>query len=397
MREDWIKIDLGEICNFVGGGIPSKKISDFWNGPIPWASIKDIKGDYLNKTKDYITENGLENSSTNLALPNEIIIGTRISPGKPIITKIKTAINQDLKIVKPKITLSTPFLFYVFKNIERKIIKVSSGTTVLGINLNNLREIKISLAPLPEQRAIVAKIEQLFSELDNGVANLKAAKDKLEIYREAVLQKAFEGELTKEWRKKHSHELDSAEVLLKKIKLEQEEHFQQQLNDWTKTVKQWEADGKLTKKPAKPRKAQEPEPITTDELKLLPQIASSWKYRRLAQIATIGSGMSVSKNRKLQDPIEVPYLRVANVQRGKLVLDNMKHMKIERNDLPKLQLHKWDILFNEGGDRDKLGRGWIWESQVEPCITQNHVFRVTTYTPDAVTGHWFRMVTSVYS
>ena len=75
---------------------------------------------------------------------------------------------------------------------------------------NNLRNLKfqqyitinIPLAPLPEQRAIVAKIEQLFSELDNGIANLKTAKEKLVIYRQAVLKKAFEGELTKEWQEK---------------------------------------------------------------------------------------------------------------------------------------------------------------------------------------------------
>jgi type I restriction enzyme S subunit len=54
-------------------------------------------------------------------------------------------------------------------------------------------------------------------------------------------------------------------------------------------------------------------------------------------------------------------------------------MPIEKQALPELALEKWDILFNEGGDRDKLGRGWIWEGQIEPCITQNHVFRSSPY------------------
>ena len=89
--------------------------------------------------------------------------------------------------------------------------------------------------------------------------------------------------------------------------------------------------------------------------------------------------MSVSKNRKLADPIEVNYLRVANVQRGYLDLSEIKSMNIEMVDLPRLQLEINDVLFNEGGDLDKLGRGWIWEGQVSQCITQNHVFRASPF------------------
>lgn len=200
MRKEWIEIELGKVCEFTGGGTPSKKGPGYWNGDIPWASIKDIKGHYLTDTKDYITEQGLQNSAANLALPEEIILATRINPGRPIRTIIRTAINQDLKVVKPKIHINNNFLFYAFLNLERAIRDVSSGTTVLGINLNNLKSIPLSLAPLPEQRAIVAKIEKLFNDLDNGIANLKTAKVKLDIYRQSVLKKAFEGELTAGWR-----------------------------------------------------------------------------------------------------------------------------------------------------------------------------------------------------
>ncbi len=204
MREDWVETELGNVCDFVGGGTPSKNKSSYWNGDIPWASIKDIKGGYLTDTKDYITEKGLKNSAANLAQPEEIILATRINPGKPIRNKIRAAINQDLKIVKPRIDIDNKFLYYTFLNLKGKILKVSSGTTVLGVNLNNLRDITFPLAPLPEQRAIVSKIEKLFSDLDNGIANLKTAKTKLDIYRQAVLKKAFEGELTKEWREKQT-------------------------------------------------------------------------------------------------------------------------------------------------------------------------------------------------
>ncbi|MGI5914646.1 MAG: restriction endonuclease subunit S [Bacteroidales bacterium] len=196
MREDWVEVELGEVCNFIGGGTPSKANPNFWNGILPWASIKDMKGDYLFETQDYITELGLKSSSTNLALPNEIILATRITPGKPIISTIKTTINQDLKVVKPKIKIDSKFLFYIFKSYEKDIVKLSSGTTVLGVNLNSLNTIIIPLAPLPIQRAIVQKIENYFELLDKGIADLKTAQEQLKIYRQAVLKKAFEGGFT---------------------------------------------------------------------------------------------------------------------------------------------------------------------------------------------------------
>ena len=71
----------------------------------------------------------------------------------------------------------------------------------------------------------------------------------------------------------------------------------------------------------------------------------------------------------------MPYLRVANVQRGSLDLSVLKTIPIDRAKLPDLLLRGGDILLNEGGDRDKVGRGWIWEGQVDICAHQNHVFK----------------------
>lgn len=89
MREDWIKSKLGDFCSFGGGGTPSKKVNAYWGGQIPWASIKDIKGDELKSTLDYITAEGLSNSASNIAHVNEIILDTRINPGKPILARIE--------------------------------------------------------------------------------------------------------------------------------------------------------------------------------------------------------------------------------------------------------------------------------------------------------------------
>lgn len=96
----------------------------------------------------------------------------------------------------------------------------------------------------------------------------------------------------------------------------------------------------------------------------------------LGDIAEVVSG--VTKDAKRQgDPsfVEVPYVRVANVQRGYLDLDDVATIRVPERRALQLRLRPGDILFNEGGDRDKLGRGWVWEGQIERCIHQNHVLR----------------------
>lgn len=101
-----------------------------------------------------------------------------------------------------------------------------------------------------------------------------------------------------------------------------------------------------------------------------------WPWTTLGEIAELKGG--VTKDSKRQgDPsfVEAPYLRVANVQRGYLDLGEITTIRVAPDKAKMLELQPGDVLFNEGGDRDKLGRGWVWEGQVPNCIHQNHVFR----------------------
>ena len=103
---------------------------------------------------------------------------------------------------------------------------------------------------------------------------------------------------------------------------------------------------------------------------------TDWPWTTLGEIATLKGG--VTKDSKRQNDssyLEVPYLRVANVQRGYLDLSEVARIRVSPAKATQLALRSGDILFNEGGDRDKLGRGWVWEGQIESCIHQNHVFR----------------------
>lgn len=104
--------------------------------------------------------------------------------------------------------------------------------------------------------------------------------------------------------------------------------------------------------------------------------AGGWPWTTLGEIAEIKGG--VTKDSKRQSDasfVEVPYLRVANVQRGRLDLSDVTTIHVHPDKAEALRLEPGDVLLNEGGDRDKLGRGWVWEGQVSDCIHQNHVFR----------------------
>ena len=109
------------------------------------------------------------------------------------------------------------------------------------------------------------------------------------------------------------------------------------------------------------------------EVGLLPQ---DWQVIHLSTRAEIQSGIAKSANATLRDPTTVPYLRVANVQDGYLDLTEVSTIDIERGDLSRYAVLHGDVLMNEGGDLDKLGRGAIWSGQVNPCVHQNHVFVV---------------------
>ena len=73
---------------------------------------------------------------------------------------------------------------------------------------------------------------------------------------------------------------------------------------------------------------------------------------------------------------------MANVQRGYLDLSQIKEIPALEADIKALRLEPGDILFNEGGDRDKLGRGWVWQGEISECIHQNHVFRARLFLPE---------------
>jgi type I restriction enzyme S subunit len=152
-------VKLGDYIKLIGGGTPSKKVDAYWNGSIPWASVKDLKSDYLTQTVDTITQEGLSKSTSRLIPANSLVISTRMAVGKAVITEIDTAINQDLKAVIPTSELDQKFLFYLFKAKVQYFESVSTGATVKGIKIQHLNDLTFPLPPLPTQTRIARALD----------------------------------------------------------------------------------------------------------------------------------------------------------------------------------------------------------------------------------------------
>jgi type I restriction enzyme, S subunit len=169
---EWTK--LGEIVlNIISGGTPRKTHSEFWNGDIPWASVKDLNvTKYLDKTQDYITLEGLE-AGSKLAKKGDLLICTRMGLGKIAIAAVDVAINQDLKALK----LTSLFDVDYFINFYRTLKIVGSGMTVAGIKQDELLNFCVPTPPLAEQYRIVAKVDELMALCDQLEARHVSAVD----------------------------------------------------------------------------------------------------------------------------------------------------------------------------------------------------------------------------
>ena len=200
------------------------------------------------------------------------------------------------------------------------------------VKFESLADVEIPLPPFAEQRRIVAKLDSLLASTCRAREELARIRVLVGHYRRRVLTAAFSGRLAPD---------DSGA---------------------SRALPDESARG-----PGDSHAA----------------IPSGWRLERLGDIAVIQAGLALGKKRKSGEKlVNVPYIRVANVQRGHLDLEDVRTLQATETEIERLALRPGDILMNEGGDRDKLGRGWVWRGSIDPCIHQNHVFRVRLADPD---------------
>ena len=166
---------LGDICTFVGGGTPSKKNPDFFNGSIPWATVRDMNVRVIKTTEHSITPDAVQQSATNIIPQGEVVISTHVGLGKVCFLGQDTAINQDLKAVIPNGGLSRRYLYYWFVSKADELIANGKGATVKGVTLDFVKNLKIQVMPEREQETVsdtLDKVNRIIPLADSQVARL---------------------------------------------------------------------------------------------------------------------------------------------------------------------------------------------------------------------------------
>jgi len=233
------------------------------------------------------------------------------------------------------------------------------------VKFDALGKFQIDLPPIPEQARIVIKLEELLTDLDMGVAELQTAQKKLAQYRQSLLKAAVEGALTAQWRE-NNPATESGAQLLERI-------LQERRTRWE--AKQLAKFAEQGKTPPKEWQKKYPEPVQPDTTDL-PQLPEGWVWASLEQISEIQGGIQKQPSRVPKEN-KYPFLRVANVARGKLKLDDVHDIELFTGELERLALVAGDILIVEGnGSLAEIGRCAVWDGSIENAVHQNHLIRV---------------------
>lgn len=308
LPDGWSEATLGDLLiRIVGGGTPPRNVTAYFEGTIPWFTVKDMKSPHPGDAQEHISNEAIRCSATNLIEPGTLVIATRIALGKAIMPTVRCTINQDLKALYFGSDVSPKFMRYWVMASEQLIQSRGSGTTVMGIRLEHVKEFSVAVPPANEQIRIVEKLEELLSDLDAGVAELKAAQRKLAQYRQSLLKAAVEGTLTADWRaaRASSNEpQESGADLLQRILTERRTRWE------TKQLAKFSEQGKT---PLKDWQAKYPEPVAPDTtgLSLLPE---GWAWASTEQLCDfITKGTTPPKGMDSGKDKSIPFLRVTNL------------------------------------------------------------------------------------
>lgn len=358
MREDWLECEA-ELLGDLIRGINYKKTQSSdskQKGYLPILRANNIRGNSLNFDDLKYVEQDLVKSEQRI-LRGDIVFamssGSKHLVGKSGQAKsdYKGSFGAFCSVFRPNKNIDQNFIqFYFHSGAFRRIISNASK----GSNINNLKREHVlnAIIPIPslsEQRAIVSKIEELFSDLDKGVADLKKAQEQLKVYRQAVLKKAFEGELTKDWREQQN-DLPLAEELLDQIKEERLKHYELQIENWKQAVDEWEEHGKKGKKPTKPQKHKVVEELTNVELKELTALPVGWKWIKNNELMYYVTSGSRDWKKFYSDTEGTYFVRTQDIKTNRLDLSSAAFVDLPKHVEGKRSLiEKGDLLMTITG------------------------------------------------
>lgn len=210
--DNWCWTTLEYAAKWGSGGTPSRKVSDYYLGDIPWIKTGELDNDFVYETEEHISEIAISNSSAKLYPVNTVMIamyGATI--GKVGIMGVKATTNQACANAVCGNNVYYKFLFYYAISQKDAFINKGKGGAQPNISQEIIKKHEFPLAPLPEQHRIVERIESLFSKLDEAKGKAQEVIDSFETRKAAILHKAFSGELTAKWREENGVGIESWE------------------------------------------------------------------------------------------------------------------------------------------------------------------------------------------
>jgi type I restriction enzyme S subunit len=298
LPKGWAEATLGEVCEVVSGATPRTTVPEYWGGEVAWITPNDLSG-YSEKTIAHgargLTRVGYDSCSARLMPAGAVLFTSRAPIGYVAIASQPVCTNQGFKSFVPREGLLSDYLYWFLRHATQEMRSRASGTTFPELSKARAAETAIPVAPLAEQRRIVATIEEQLSRLDAASELLTDACQRLARLSDAVIERAFAGD----W-------------------------------SWTSTGEVTEVQGGIQKQP---------------------------KRRPVSNRA--------------------PFLRVANVLRGRLDLTEVHEIEIFDGELDRYRLDPGDLLVVEGnGSIDQIGRSAMWRGEIANCVHQNHLIRV---------------------
>ena len=196
---EWKEYKLGEIAEIVGGGTPDTSNKEYWGGNIPWLTPKDLTGYnkiFISSGERFITEEGLDNSSTKLLPQGTVLLSSRAPIGYVAIASNPICTNQGFKsIICNKDIVDNLYMYYWIKNNTELLQSLGTGTTFAEISGSVVKSIDISLPPLPEQ----IRIASILSSLDDKIDLLHRENKTLEAMAETLFRQWFIEEAKEDW------------------------------------------------------------------------------------------------------------------------------------------------------------------------------------------------------
>jgi type I restriction enzyme S subunit len=336
----WPIVSLGDVALSIRNGIFARRPTDEQRGSriLRISAVRDGRVNLVDsRFVDGLEKDQVERFSIN---PGDLLV-TRYNGSRAFVGTSGIVPPHDGRVIHPdklirvvldRHRVDPRFVNYQLQSPQVRAhleprIRTTAGQS--GIAGADVRSIPLAMPPLDEQRHVVDLLEDHLSRLDAADQGLRSSLFKLNGLRERTIADAVTAASVSVTNRASASLVDVGT-----------------------------ADGDL------------------------PSLPHGWAWARLGDVAEVVGG--VTKDAKKQgDPtfVEVPYLRVANVQRGRLKLEQITTIRVDPAKAKTLTLQHGDVLLNEGGDRDKLARGWVWEDQIDGCIHQNHVFRARIHEP----------------